>query len=353
MPTVEEDNAGRDQIAGLLKAAADNISRNQQLLFEPYVRVILPADGYAFWVKSVQSNTKGALFNVMGFNTSQYNSPGSESPALDAFPVMGSIHYSTVLRQDEAATVAVNRVYFTSEDRIQRFNDVGPTLIYIATFNGIRFAFSSKGIFYEQDKLWHYEGNAIYSTMATQVIDDPRLLRNKLIVSNSLPAWLALTYYAPPWPVEVAMPRVPLYPSYLAPLNLPPPFGTVHIGADDTEAAQAVPSFDSKLNQSQLAFDKVRVTLFGTNNDVAQDWLMATLGYMRDAGFIGLSSDPIVRDEKFTQDELLVIAQKKTILFEVSYNQGRIRDVVRQLIESVSTPLITTVPYPDFVIAGA
>lgn len=343
-PTLDESGGGRDQIATLLKDATDTISREQTLMFEPYVRLVLPADGYVFWVRATQVNP-AALYNVMAFNTVPFNATSPGLVAMDGFPVMGSVHYQTALHQDETATVAINRMFFTSEDRIQRFNDVGPNLIYIATFNGIRFAFSSQGVFYEQDKLWHYEGNALYSTTSTQVVDDPRVFLDKLIVSNSLPAWLSLSHYAPPYPVEVPMPRVVVYPSFLVPLNLPPPFVSVHIGAEDTSADQAVPSLDRRLTQRQLARDQVRVTLWGLDNDTAQDWLMATLGYMRDAGVIGLCNDPIITDHKLTQDELLIIAKKKSIDFEVSYNQGRVRDVARQFIESVTTPIITAVSF--------
>lgn len=348
-PTLGEASTARDQIAGLLKDATDTISRDQTLVFEPYVRVILPADGYVFWVKaSGNTVSPGALFNVMSFNNTTFNDPGSTSSGLDKFQVMGSLHYSTLLRQEEQANYAINRIYFTSEDRIQRFNDVGPNLIYIATFNGIRFAFSSKGIFYAQNKLWHYEGNAVYSTMQTQVIDDPALLQNKVIVSNSLPGWLAMQYYAPPWPVEIPMPRIPLFPSFLSTLNFPPPFGTVHIGEEDTDVDQQVPNYTKEYSQYQLARDMVRITLFGTDDDLAQDWVSATLGYLRDAEVMGLCNSPNLADSKFTQDELLVIAKKKVITFEVSYNRGRIRDISRQLILSAISQVIP-LPFPQFI----
>lgn len=340
MPSVEDAFAARGQAAGLLKDAVDTISENQELEFVPYVRVVLPADGYVFWVKTTLISNS-ALFNVMGFNTTLLNDPGN-SNALDNFVVKGSVHYATDMRQEESTSFTINRVAFTSEDRIQQFNVVGPNLIYIASFRGIRFAFSSKGMFYQQMKLWHYEGDAIYPFTESQIIDDPSLLdTTQTIVSNSLPSWLSLQYYNPPWPVEIQMPRFPLYPSFLSLQNIRPPYGTIHIGPDDTSADQAIPDYDGTLTQHQLNRDRVRVTLYGLNDSTAQDWLAAVLGFIRDAGEIGLSNVPNIKDMKTTQKELLVIAQQKVVQFEVSYNQSKMRDVARQLIESIVPPTVT------------
>lgn len=338
MPSVEESLAARSLLGAPLKTATDTISSDQVIEFVPYVRLILPADGYAFWVKQGLLSSSAAL-NAMGMNEAPLASdPPQEAPA--SFSVMGSLHYLTDIRQDDDTSFALNRVSFTSEKHVQRFNAVGPNLIYIASFRGFRFAFSSKGQFYEQAQLWHYEGNAIYPAMASQIIDDPRTFQNRLIVSNSLPAWLSLQYYAPVYPVEVPMPRVPLYPSFLSELNKTPPYGVVHIGPDDTDSDQPVPSLDNRLNQFQLNRDRVRVMLYGLDDDTAQDWFMATLGFMRDAGQIGLCSSPNLRDEKMAQSELLTLAMKKSVRFEVSYNQARMRDVARQLIETVIPTVI-------------
>lgn len=339
-PTVEDSIDARGQPAGLLKAAVDTISENQVLTFVPYVRLVMPYDGYVFWLKATDIG-ESALLNAMGLNTTQLNSSEITSAIMPS-TVQGSIHYAVDMRQEETANLAINRIAFTSQDHIQAFNTVGPNLIYIARFRGTRFAFSSKGMFYEQMKLWHYEGDAIYSTMESQIIDEPSLFNaNRVIVSNSLPAWLTLTYYNPLYPVEVPMPRVTLYPSFLALQNVRPPYGVIHIGANDTSADQAVPDFDSRLTNRQLSRDRVRVTLYGLDDNTVQDWFMATLGYLRDAGVMGLTNVPNIRDDKTTQRELFVIAQKKQIDFEVSYIQERVRDTARQMIETVIPPATT------------
>jgi len=42
---------------------------------------------------------------------------------------------------------------------------------------------------------------------------------------------------------------------------------------------------------------------------------------------------PVMQDEKMTQSELGIMAQKKVITFEVSYYQTTVNDIARQLIE--------------------
>jgi hypothetical protein len=42
---------------------------------------------------------------------------------------------------------------------------------------------------------------------------------------------------------------------------------------------------------------------------------------------------PVIQDEKITQSEFGIIAQKKSITFEISYYQKNLLDIARQLIE--------------------
>lgn len=378
MPTVEDSLGARGQEASLLKDSLDTISKNQTLTFHAYIRVVLPLDGYAFWVKAIHVN-KAAIPNILGVNTTTPNqmsngdvdtlfTPGNAQGAgpnmigvntttpnqvsiegnsptpvpvpipddFYSFVVQASVHYATDIRQEETANIAINRVEVAAQSFIQQFNYVSPNLIYIASFRGFRFAFSGKGMFYEQMKLWHYSGDAVYPNMASQIIDVPSQLdQSKIIVSNSLPLWLSLQYYAPPYPVEVPIPALPLFPSFLATQNIRPPYGVIHIGPEDTSTDQTIPAFDRRLSSSALSRDRVRVTLYGLNDDTAQDWLIATLGYLRDARTMGLCNMPNIRDDKLTQRELLVIAMKKRIDFEVSYIQSRVRDQSRTMLEKI------------------
>ena len=68
------------------------------------------------------------------------------------------------------------------------------------------------------------------------------------------------------------------------------------------------------------------------------------------------SAPPTVRDEKRAQSELLILAQKKTIEFEIDYYQCAARNIARQLIENATVlclpedqiPIISTEAVLDF-----
>lgn len=308
------------------------LSLDQKVTFTRYNRIVLPLDGYVFWINS-NILSKPAMYNLQRFNATRANQPAAIPGVDNTLTAQCSVHVATDIRQEEASTIAVNRVVFTSLQEIQPLNEVSPTTIFIAEFDGIRFAFNSRASFYKQAGLWHYVGNAIYPTMESQIIDDIRgFSRTSLIVSNSLPAWLLLNGYNPPWPVPLPMPAIPLYPSFLVPDNDELPFGAVHISPADTKALQSFPSFDVSLNQDQLAMDRVVLTLWGANNAAATTMMSAIIQYSYDTGNFGLMSMPVIADEKVTQNELGILAQKKTIRFDVSYTQGTMRNVARQLI---------------------
>ena len=340
MPSIEEileGDGGGTPLAAALAAGVDNISYSQTIEFSLYRRVILPADGYVFWVKSV-AQEGSALFNVMGLNTNTLNDPGSQSEAV-AISVKGSLHYSSDSRQEQDANYTMNRVVFTSLSEIQEFNAIGADEIFIGSFDGIQFAFSSRGSLYRQAGLFHYVGDAIYNVMRSQIIDDPRLLNTQqTIVSNSLPAWLSFGRYNPIYPVSVPRPRVAMWPSFLVQDNAAPPYVSVHIVPGATQSLQGAPAFGVDASQGNLASDQVVLTLYGFNNDMAQDFLAAILQWTLDEELVGLMSTiPTIRDEKQGQNELDILAMKKTIAFTVSYNQQRLREVARQMITDCIT----------------
>jgi hypothetical protein len=399
MATAFEAAGAASLLGGPNAAGVRLISSDQIVMFELYARVVLPIDGYVFWVKATELSDS-ALLNSSPLNTYQLNQPylgpvppdtitvaSRPSAVLNTGPAnsfyanesqdqveeeisqpkvpprtfnaRGSLHYATDTRQDEVATYSVNRVVFTALEPIVDLNAIGNDLLYIATFDlpepfdslapanvtPIKFAFGTRGSYYKQAELWHYRGDAVYSFMTTQVVDDARVLRDLQIVSNSLPAWLAFNQYNPAWPVPVRRPTITLYPSYLVPDNLEPPYGVIHVSGTDSNQTQ--PYLDAMTNQYQGAEDEVSLTLYGANNDAAQSMLYSLLQYSFDTERFGLMNMPVVRDDKQTQSELGVIAQKKNIAFRVSYNQSTMRNVARQLIKSC-VPTI----YIDNVIAS-
>lgn len=327
MTTVAEALPTQTQLAATLAAGVDQISQSQKVTFIQYTRVVLPLDGWVFWVNSTLLSS-----NTLSLAARLYVRPISKPPIVAPFIVEGSLHYATTQNQNEDETIGINRVIFTSLAEIQDFNAVSPTTVYIATIDGIRFSFNQRKSFYKQAELWHYEGNAIYPEMEEMIIDDPADFDNRdVIVSNSLPIWLAMLTQQP-WP-QPTMPTFPLYPSFAVPANLPPPYGSVHIVPDQTNALQGAPNYDLNGSQFQLAVDQVRVTLYGVRNDQALDFQTFLYQYMVDTGLMGLLDIQVMRDHKRTQSELGILAIKKTLDLRVSYLQTRLRDIARQYIK--------------------
>ena len=342
MVSAVEGATAKQGIAANLAVGLDTLSNDDEVTFTQYVRLVLPLDGFVFWIKT-DLVTESALLNAMQFNTAEMNATLNAVKAMPTFIVKGSFHYSTQQKQDEAEVEANNTVIFSAESPIQQFNDINPNILWIGQYGGdlegfdgpIKFAFSSRGRYYQTADVFHYSGIAVLPAFEAQLIDSADdLLNREPFVSNSLPIWLSLSNYTPPYNNGISN-SLALYPSFLIPDNLPPPYGAVHIFPEETISFQAAPIFGPTLQQEALCRDRVRVTLYGLNNSDAMTFLAAVLQFSYDGNAIGMMNMPAIRDEKRTAPELNVIAQKKTIEFEVSYYQNVARDIARQMISSV------------------
>ncbi len=327
MPSVSESVDQQSAMAASLKSGLNVLSQDQEITFVRYVKVVLPLDGFVFWVRAGLL-APSAIFNGSQFNTAQFNAPQVSDAPLSV-TVKGSLHYSINQRQGEEENLAVNRVIFTAETEIQDLNEVSPTVLYLGEFQGIRFAFSDRGKFYKAADLFHYSGDAVYPVMQSVIIDSLGDIdfRN-VVVSNSLPLWLTLTRFCP------------VYPSFAIPDNLPPPYIAVHVVPEATRALQALPLIDDTGAHWQLVTDRVRVTVYGLRNFSVMDWLDYALEYLENGGTMGLMNSPVPRDEKRSQNEMSTLAIKKVIDFDVSYYQSRVRDVARRYILSCVPNLI-------------
>jgi hypothetical protein len=224
-------------------------------------------------------------------------------------------------------------VVFTSEIEIEDFKDISPTLMYIGEWQGLRFSFSRRGMYYEQARIHHYEGDAIFATMETQIIDDLASFSPAQVVSNSLPLWLDL---ANPYIPVIGLGGLPwrIYPSFLLPQNLPPPFVAVHVYPESTQAIGSAPILNRTMSHSQLVSEKVRLTTYGLRNAEVLDLCDYVQAQFLNSARMGIMNMPVPRDQKQTQVELGVLAQQKTIEYEVNYLQATARDLSRQLILS-------------------
>jgi hypothetical protein len=312
----DEAFAARSPLGGTLQAGVDQISINQEITFTLYKRVVLPLDGFVFYMKANPETTLVAE---------------------------GSLHYASDSHQDESQTFTVNAVVFTSEDEVQDLNEVAPDEVYIGTFEGIQFAFNQRGSFYRQALQFHYRGNAIYPDIGPQVVDTPDSLDpDRVIVSNSLPLWLALNGYVPVNPGLGFPNPVTLYPALLVPANIAPPWAAVEIYTDPNSAGlMSAPLLDSTASHYQLVTERVKITLYGLRNDEALTFIDCVLQYSLAFDTFGIMNVPVPRDERRAQSELSVIAQKKSVEFDINYYQSTARNVARQLITKATTTFIT------------
>jgi hypothetical protein len=328
MSSVKEAAAAKTPLASVLAAGVEQISLTQRVEFTLYAKIILPLDGWVFWVRADLLSAPTLANVVTAAQLSDADMPSMKIKAL------GSLHYAIDVRQEEAETLAVNAVTFTSLEEVQDLNKVGPMLLYVAEFEGQRFAFSNRKNFYRQAALFHYFGNAVYPDMENQLVDDVSDFDDSsVVVSNSLPAWLALNGYDPPY--GFGNPGITLYPSFLVPANIVPPFAAVHIVPETTRGLAMAPHIGSKSSHYQLCAERVKITLWGTRNAEAIDFVDCVNQYSLATGLFGLMNIPVLQDEKRTQAELGTIAMKKSITWEISYHQSRIRSIAQQLIKKV------------------
>jgi hypothetical protein len=329
MTEADEVLGTRTPIASDLLEGLKQVSLNQQITFKLYGRVVLPIDGYVFFVRS--DLLARPIFQQSGLVTSGQLSQDEMKP--NVLTATGSLHYTADVRQEEQETYAANRVVFTATEEINGLNDIAPGTLWIGEFDGLRFAFSSLSMRYRQAGLFHYQGFAVYPDMNPQVIDDVQAtpFSSAQIVSNSLPAWLALAGYSPPWAFWGPLPT--LFPSFLVPDNEAPPYAAVHIIPEETRGLASAPTIDRKTStHTQLCTDRVRVTLWGARNTNALDFIDAVNQYTLDTAAFGIMNIPVFQDEKRTQAELGTIAMKKSAIFEISYLQQRMNNVARQQI---------------------
>jgi hypothetical protein len=297
-----EDNP----LAGALQAGLNMISQNQTVVFNSYKRVILPLDGYVFWLRD-------------------YSIPTIE--------VFGSLHYSADQKQELDNTISFVNVLFTTNTQIANLEEIQPDHIWIGSFDDFQFTFSSHGNYYDQAELWHYEGHAVYPEMRTQVIENATDLPTEPIVSNSLPLWL-----------QMGTGDVPVFPSFLVPENLTPPYVVCHIGREDTRALQPIQIVDRQnLQIYQLMADKVRFITYGLNNEAIQNFVASLYIYNEFTPVFGFMQEGVtIVDVKHIQSELNVIAQQKEITFEASYVQSA---VYNQAVTYIKNVLIQFIPW--------
>ena len=310
MSISEAGRGSADQIyAALQNVPLEFVPTN----FQAHTRVVLPLDSYIFWRPTVP------------------------------LTIVGSLHYSQEIVQGEDETYGQGTIFFTAEERVTQFEEAPINTLFVSKAGGFFFAFSQQQGFYSQAGLWHYFGHSIPPAMTSQFLssnsDNPNSPQyidpNQAVVSNSLPLWLALNNYECPYSDGFSN-FIELFPSYIVAPNQVPPYGAVHIGEEDTRALAAAPYLTINRSHSQLVADKVKITLYGLQNNAAMDFIDCVLQYSIDTNNFGIMNMPVVTDAKRSVAELQALGMKKTITFEISYHQQRAAVVARQLIVEAS-----------------
>lgn len=304
MPSLNElQQTARTELNATLTQGLDELSQYQIVTFTKYIRKVLPLDGFVFWVKaSIVSD--------------------DPDPEPDTVKVKGYLHLTTESIQDDEQLYDRNVVTLTAQSDIDPFNDIGHDVLYIGEFFGIQFSFSRRTGLNEPARLYHYTGEAVYPHMRSQIInsaDDIDL--SDVVVSSSLPIWLGLNDY------------MPMFPAMLSAQNLSPPYATVK--CSNTSPVAGAFYLDEQQNQYQLVCEDVTISVTGLRNSAIEDFLLTVQQYtLSDTAEMGVMNIPVVQDERVTQNELNILAMRKTIKFKVNYYQQRMRNVARQLITS-------------------
>ncbi|QGZ66360.1 hypothetical protein [Paraburkholderia acidisoli] len=318
MTLISEAASAPGQLAASLAAGVAQISDDQTVSFQQYTKSTLPIDGYVFWVAT---------------GTSQQFS--------------GSLHVLTDRHREEDQTIAANKMVFTATEEVSQLNAIAPGTMWVGSWNvdgtTLQVAFSETGANYQQAGLWHYRGFAVYPALSSQLVESAADLPPEPIVSNSLPIWLSQTTFGTT--------TVPVYPSYLVPDNVVPPYIVAHVEPDMTEAPSfpiaqwpgnpVSPNQLVQMSISQLAKDNVRLTLYGFTNQMAWQYLAMLIDYSVNTDNFGFGNTPVPRDEKRTQVEISALAMKKTIQIVAWYYQAAADAIARRLILSAGFSSIT------------
>ena len=319
MSLISEAAGAPSQLAASLAAGVAQISNNQTVSFQQYTKSTLPTDGYVFWVASGSSQ--------------QFT---------------GSLHVLTDRKQEEDQTIAANKMVFTATGEVSQLNAIAPGTMWVGSWvvDGatLRVAFSETGANYQQAGLWHYRGFAVYPALASQLVASSADLPVEPIVSNSLPIWLSQTKFGTS--------TVPVYPSFLVPDNVVPPYVVAHVEPDMTEAPSfpiyqwpgnpTPPTQLQPMASLQLAKDNVKLTLYGFTNQMAIQYLVSLIEYSVNSDNFGFGNSPAIRDEKRPQVEIAAIAMKKTINIVAWYFQSTADAIARRLILEAGFSSITT-----------
>src|SRR5579859_5132197 len=96
--SLAEAQTGKNQLAAELGEGLTTLSLNQTVNFTLYVKLILPLDGYVFWVNA-NLLTDSAIYGASQYNAIEYGNSGSKGLPPKLIQAQGSLHYATEIIQ--------------------------------------------------------------------------------------------------------------------------------------------------------------------------------------------------------------------------------------------------------------
>lgn len=286
---------------------------SQTIRFTRYQRTVLPVDGFVFWVATGETQD-----------------------------VSGTIQITTDSELTEGQAYSQSTIVLTTETESHPFHDLSPDTIWTGSFQGIRFAISSRSSQYDQAGMVHYQGSSLSPAFQNQFIDDPAALQKmEPVTSSSLAIFLAIPTLGSaaldwcPWPSDV-----PVFPSFAVPDNQPLPYVTVHnepAGGQSVSMSMLDPQTSTTY---RLMTETVRLRLYGLPHQQAENLLSHILHWaLLHDDRLGITNSPHIRDEKQSSAAINALAMSKSIELEVMYSQTAARDMAMQLIRHVAPTL--------------
>ena len=332
MASAAEAAGNQSPTQATLDAGIEQISQQTRVQFTLYSKLVLSSDGSVFWVATGQTMIAS-----------------------------GSLHYATDRQQNIDETVAQNHVRLSSEQAITELNTIAPNTMWVGSWplspsQSLQIAFSQRGNFFGPAQVWHYSGIAVLPAMQSQIISSQADIPTGPIVSNSLPIWLAQGTFG--------QYSVPVYPSFLVPDNVVPPYIVAHVDPAGTRSFGNFPVYQWPGQQvpppptyiapfysvaaSSLMRDEVDLLLYGFTNQMAWQFVAALIEVSMvgpgETPTFGFANSPDIQDDKRVQTEIAALAQKKTVHISANYYQGSANAYAYRLILQALVPTVTVVP---------
>lgn len=277
------------------------VSGQQQITFTRYVEKILPIDGWRFWVKAELLQNEPAPFSQV---------------------IPCSVHQSVNQTQEATKTNAITSIILTTNQEIENLKEIGQTALLIGEYKGSKFSFNVQSAFYDNANLKHYSGDAVYTENLDNFIDDiDNLDLENGIVTNSIPLFLTLNDI------------VQIYPAFLVPTNLKPPYATIEVKESKGIAAGAT---YNEFEDSRLAqWDRIELNIYGLRKKQLSDFLKYLETKQLETHAFGLYWLPSIQNQNIPQSEVNVLTNKKVLTFDVNYVIEDVRNNATAFIESI------------------